>query len=60
VVNTVVVWLHILSAYWCLYVVVFGSGLLQSTAEAQINALSDDDNNYDYDDVTAPKHVGAV
>ena len=24
-VNTVVVWLHILGSYWCLYVVLFGS-----------------------------------
>jgi len=27
VVNTVVVWLHILGPYWCLYVALFGSGL---------------------------------
>ena len=27
VVNTVVVWLHILGAYWCLYVALFGNGL---------------------------------
>ena len=25
VVNTVVVWLHILGPYWCLYVAMFGS-----------------------------------
>ena len=25
VVNTVVVWLHILGPYWCLYVALFGS-----------------------------------
>jgi hypothetical protein len=27
VVNTVVVWLRILGPYWCLYVVLFGSGM---------------------------------
>jgi len=27
VVNTVVVWLHILGPYWCLYVALFGSRL---------------------------------
>ena len=26
-VNTVVMWLHILGPYWCLYVALFGSGL---------------------------------
>ena len=26
-VNTVVVWLHILGSYWCLYGALFGSGL---------------------------------
>jgi len=30
VVNTVVVWLHILGPYWCLYVVLFGSRQLTS------------------------------
>jgi len=25
VVNTVLVWLHILGPYWCLYVALFGS-----------------------------------
>jgi len=28
VVNTVVVWLHILGPYWCLYVALFGSRLM--------------------------------
>jgi len=28
VVNRVVVWLHILGSYWCLYVVLFNSRLL--------------------------------
>jgi len=27
VVNMVVVWLHMLGPYWCLYVALFGSGL---------------------------------
>ena len=27
VVNTVVVWLHILGPYWCLYVTLFGTRL---------------------------------
>ena len=47
VVNTVVVWLHILGPYWCLYVALFGSRQL-----AQINALSD------YGVTITPKHVG--
>ena len=42
----VVVWLHLLGTYWCLYVALFGS--------RQTDALTDDD-------VTVtPKHVGAV
>ena len=46
VVNTVVVWLHILGPYWCMYVALFGS--------RQTNALPDDG-------VTVtPKYVGAV
>jgi len=28
-VSTVVVWLHILGPYWCLYVALFGSPLYQ-------------------------------
>ena len=32
VVNTMVVWLHILGPYWCLYVALFGSRLLPDSA----------------------------
>jgi len=32
VVNTVVVWLHILGPYWCLSVALFGSRLLPNSA----------------------------
>ena len=31
VVNTVVVWLHILGPYWCLYVALSGSSLLPNS-----------------------------
>jgi len=31
-VNTVVVWLHILGPYWCMYVALFGSRQLTSAS----------------------------
>jgi hypothetical protein len=33
VVNTVVVWLHVLGPYWCMRVALFGSILLPNSAE---------------------------